>query len=470
MKVNLNIYSSIAITLFNSLTFFILYKLILIHLGLEALGLWAIIIGFTSILSQSTAAVNTNIIREIAESDEQHYIGKASELILNGLVIYLLFFFLLSIVVNISLFYIFKEKYNSYLELISLTLFAIFINLLATVFSSILDARKLNYIKNSAMAVGNIVFLVICFFSIKKFGLIGVAIAQIAQASFLFFCILYFVFIRIRLRIIWNEVNFKNIHIFFKESWKLQGISLLVLCYEPITKYFLSKFGLTYVAKYEIANKIIAQLRNIFAVTNQTLLAYFVNKFAEGKTVFISYFNHVSNKNLQWSLIANGILLIAAPIISLFFLKELDMAFFIIFVILLISNLFNIVSITTYFNLFAQKQYHTPFISHIIIALLNVVLSFVLGYFFNGIGVVIAWSISLIVGSIFNMYKFNKTEEITFNFKNLWNSKLSLLLVSLIIVVAVFKLPLLINYFFIVIATIIFLYLYQAFKLYKLND
>ncbi len=437
---------------------------------MEKMGIWAIIVGFTSILSQSTAAVNTNIIREVAEADDENYQNKAAQLIINGLVIYIIFFILLSLVVLISLYFLFKENISNYIGLISLALVAIFINLLATVFSSVIDARKLNYVKNSFIGLANILFLIICFFSIKKYALIGVAIAQIAQAFILLTCVLYFVLIKLKLSFHLNGVSLKNIQLFFRDSWKLQGISLLVLCYEPITKFFLSEFGLTYVAKYEIANKIIAQLRNIFAVTNQTLLAYFVNKYAEGKKIFIEFYEKIAHENLQWSLIANGMLLIVSPIFSFLFLKEVDWGFILIFFILLGSNFINIISITSYFNFFAQNKYHTPFISHIIIALLNVILSLIFGHFFKGIGVVMAWSISLLFGSLFIIYKFNKGEGLKFKFKSLWNFNLCLTVISFIVLLGAFIFSISLQYFFVIVATIFFLYLYQAFKLYQLND
>ena len=473
MKANINIYSSIAITLFNSLTFFILYKIILLNLGIEQLGLWAIIIGFTSILSQSTAAVNTNIIREVAEADEHIFQAKAAKLMMNGLVIYLAFFLILSVIVYIAFVLLFKESFNKYVLLISLNLFAIFINLLATVFSSVLDARKLNYIKNLFMGLANILFLFICFFAIKKYALIGVAIAQIFQAVFLLVCILFFVLRKIKINFSWNEINKHNIQLFFRDSWKLQGISLLVLCYEPITKFFLSKFGLTYVAKYEIANKIIAQLRNIFAVTNQTLLAYFVNKFTEGKNAFLSYYEKINSRNIEWSVISSGILIVLSPLISLFFLKELDWHFIVIFLILIFSNFINIISITPYFNFFAQKQYNIPFISHIIIAFLNIILSITLGSIFNGEGVVIAWSISLLIGSFYIIYQFNKKEKLGYvfiNFTKHININFLLLMISMAVLIILHQYLISIIYMMSIILVITLFYLYRAYKLFQLNE
>ncbi|MBS4044346.1 MAG: hypothetical protein KGZ59_11060 [Chitinophagaceae bacterium] len=473
MKANINIYSSIAITLLNSLTFFILYKIILLNLGIEQLGLWAIIIGFTSILSQSTAAVNTNIIREVAEADEFSFQSKAARLMMNGLVIYVAFFILLSIIVYVALAILFKENFLNYLTLISLNLFAIFINLLSTVFSSVLDARKLNYIKNLFIGLANILFLTVCFFTIKNYALIGVAIAQIFQAVFLLVCILFFVLRKIKISFNSKEIDKKNILLFFRDSWKLQGISLLVLCYEPITKFFLAKYGLTYVAKYEIANKIIAQLRNIFAVTNQTLLAYFVNKFTEGKIAFLNYYEKISSRNIEWSVISSGILIILSPIISLFFLKELDWYFIIIFLILLFSNLINIISITPYFNFFAQKQYQIPFISHIIIALLNIVFSITLGLLFSGTGVVVAWSVSLLIGSLYIIYQFNKKEQLDYvfiNFSKHINLNFLLLLGSLAVLLLLHQFAFSIIYMMCVILIITTIYLFRAYKLFQLND
>ena len=437
------------------------------------MGIWAIIVGFTSILSQSTAAVNTNIIREVAEADDENFRNKASILIVNGLVIYLVFFILLSAFVIGSFIILFKENFFEYLSLIGIILCSIFINLLATIFSSVLDARRLNFIKNSFLAIANVLFISLCFFTISSWGLKGVAIAQLIQASLLLLFVLFYILYKMQLRFSLKSLSKQQVLLFFRDSWRLQCISLLVLCYEPITKYFLSKYGLTYVAKYEIANKIIAQVRNIFAIANQTLLSYFVTKLTQGKQIFIDYYVKVSRKNTNWAFISNGLLLIITPLISLFFLKNIDWNFILIFTILLISNLVNIVSITPYFNFFAQKKYNVPFISHSIIAVLNIGLSLLLGFLFNGIGVVIAWSASLLIGSIYIIYLFNKMELVNNSiksFKDKFTLTFSLLAASAAALYAIYMFAIPIQQYSIIIGIFIILFLYQAFKSYQINE
>ena len=437
------------------------------------MGIWAIIVGFTSILSQSTAAVNTNIIREVAEADDVSFRNKASILIVNGLVIYLVLFILLSAFVIGSFIILFKENFFEYLSLIGIILSSIFINLLATIFSSVLDARRLNFIKNSFLAIANVLFISLCFFTISSWGLKGVAIAQLIQASLLLLFVLFYILYKMQLRFSLKSLSKQQVLLFFRDSWKLQCISLLVLCYEPITKYFLSKYGLTYVAKYEIANKIIAQVRNIFAIANQTLLSYFVTKLTQGKQIFIDYYVKVSRKNTNWAFISNGLLLIITPLISLFFLKNIDWNFILIFTILLISNLVNIVSITPYFNFFAQKKYNVPFISHSIIAVLNIGLSLLLGFLFNGIGVVIAWSASLLIGSIYIIYLFNKMELVNNSiksFKDKFTLTFSLLAASAAALYAIYMFAIPIQQYSIIIGIFIILFLYQAFKSYQINE
>ncbi len=315
----MNVYSSIAITIFNSLTYFLLYKLIIAVLGIDAMGLWAIVLGFTSIISQAAASINTNIIREVASYDDESYSKKASDLIINGLIIYFIFFCILTLIVLASFRLLFHNNINNYISIIPLMLISIFINLLGLILSSVLDARRLNYIKNIILSVSNLLFISFCFYAIKQWGLIGVAIAQIFQAFVFLVCIFFYVTRKMKIRLLLKDISKDKVSSFLKESWKLQGISLLVLCYEPITKYFLSKFGFSYVAKYEIANKILTQMRNIFAVSNQTLLSVFVNKLADGKKAFISYYYFILNKNLHWAFIATGVCLLLSPLVSLFF-------------------------------------------------------------------------------------------------------------------------------------------------------
>ena len=247
------------------------------------MGLWGLILGFVSIVSQSVSAVNTNIIREVAATDESQFKEKTNILLVNGMVIYGFFFIVLSIITLTTFSLIFYKEIKAYQGLISLVLVGMFINLLATIFSSVLDGKKLNYIKNSLQIFSNLFYLIACYFFVEPFNLFGIAMAQIVQALIMLIGISYFVFYKLHISLKISNISKSEIVLFFRESWKLQAISFFVLCYEPITKYFLSRFGLGYVAKYEIANRIITQLRNFFIASNQTLLSVFVNKFVEGK-------------------------------------------------------------------------------------------------------------------------------------------------------------------------------------------
>ena len=46
-----------------ALSYFVVYKIIISKLGINFMGVWALILGYTSILSQSVSSINTNLIK-----------------------------------------------------------------------------------------------------------------------------------------------------------------------------------------------------------------------------------------------------------------------------------------------------------------------------------------------------------------------------------------------------------------------
>ena len=204
----------------------------------------------------------------------------------------------------------------------------------------------------------------------------------------------------------------------FRESWKLQAISITVLCYEPIIKYFLSVYGIANVAFYEISNKIIFQIKNLFSVGIQTLMPKIIYLYKSSEKNFVNNYYQVKAITFSLVFLLFSCVTLLLPIISIFFLKSKNDEFYCVFAILSIGNIINAIAIPSHIKFVAINKINTPLLSFLIILLSLIITCPLFGYFFNGIGVIVAISCALILGSLVTIVHFEKLykkEENTVN-------------------------------------------------------
>jgi O-antigen/teichoic acid export membrane protein len=80
----------------------------------------------------------------------------------------------------------------------------------------------------------------------------------------------------------------------------------------------------------------------------------------------------------------------------------------------LVSTFFNLICGPAYYSYLGEGKLNVLLYVHVLIALLNFVLGNILGKFFYSSGVIIAWSISLTVGSLLLLLQYQKSKEIFF--------------------------------------------------------
>lgn len=388
--------------------YYFLYKFLLNELGVKRLGVWSVVMSASSVANLADLGIATSMVRFVALYDHQKNLKRIPHLIFTGVILNLIIFVPVCLIIWPSAYFVLeniieKEYIALAHELLPFSLICVLLNSLAGVYGSLLDGFRKNYLRNFIFTLSSIIFFVLSFWSVKKYGLIGVVWSQVIQSIVsLLLCIIIsvklFKFNPLKWR--WNSYIFKEI---FSYGIKFQLTSITGILNEPVTKMLLAKFGgLAFTGYYEMANKLVMQIRGVIVSANQSLIPLLVKESVESKNK--SYFSVLSISFAAVFVIAL-ISLSSVNIISVFISKvwigNYQPIFVNILLLLSICMFINLLSAPTYFSLISTSKLNPVIQSQLLMAVINISLGFLLGNIFQGYGIVFAWMIVVIVGSVY---------------------------------------------------------------------
>ncbi|WP_176454228.1 oligosaccharide flippase family protein [Siphonobacter sp. BAB-5385] len=288
-------------------------------------------------------------------------------------------------------------------QILPYALTTLFIMSISSVLSSFIDGYEKSHLKLIANSISLVVYIASAYFFIKSYDLIGVAMAQLIQS------IIYFLLLVVALKIVcptitniswrWDTTIFKEIILF---SGQLQLISILVLLFEPITNLFIVKFaGLEVLGFYEMANRLISQIKNMLTQANQALIPVIAKVNEKSTSTVNQIYTKVLNFMMELSTYVFVLTIILAYFISYIWIGYINKIFISSLIILCVGNYFNILSVPAYFSSMGTGKLKTILVSHIIMTVSNVLLGYLLGYIYMENGIIIAKCISLLVGSFY---------------------------------------------------------------------
>jgi len=199
-----------------------------------------------------------------------------------------------------------------------------------------------------------------------------------------------------------RPVNLRDlVRSLWRENLKLSAIGLCRLSFEPATKLLLSLIApLPFIAVFELALRASTQIRLVIQSAAQPLLALGArateNLDAEGARLFADS----QRRTTLTAILSCALILIAAPVISVFGLGRFEPSFFAIFALLVTSNAVNIMGMVGYFYLLSGTKLEYLLIIHVLMMLLNVgggLLAVSIG---SAVGVVAAYGAAFCLGGV----------------------------------------------------------------------
>jgi O-antigen/teichoic acid export membrane protein len=418
-RIFLNTIMSVTQIMVISVTLFILYKFLLNTIGVEALGVWSLVLATTSVTQIANFGLSGSVVKFVARYIARGESKNVSAVIQTAVLSVALFMgvillagypaakWLLGLVVP-------NESLNSALAILVYSFLALWFLMITSIFQAGLDGYQRIDLR-SLILMGSAVYdLLLCFILAPRYGLNGVAYARVIQ-NITILVISWFLLKRVikelpLLPYKWDKGLFKEI---VGYGINFQVISISTILYDPTTKALLSKFGgLSMVGFYEMASKMVQQFRALIVSANQVLvpaIADLKEKTPEKiKSVYL-----ISYQLLFYlSLPLYSLIIICTPIISELWIGHYEEAFVVFSTLLATGWFFNTLSAPAYFSNLGTGELRWNVIGHISIGILNAVLGFLLGIFLNGTGVIIAWAISLALGSSLIYLSYHIKKEI----------------------------------------------------------
>ena len=419
--ISINILFSLLQIVVIGLVYYFLYKFLLASLGTELMGVWAIVLSISSTANVANLGIGSSVTRYTAlfkTNDEWDQINK---LLYTSVILLGAFFLLVMLIIYLAapawLHLIVEDTYyEQALSIVPYSLLCLLFNSLSGIYAACLDGLQKTYIRSIVFVVSFIMLIVFSYLLVPRYGLLGIAYAQLIQAVFLLIAMIGGLKFVLKTHQIfsfrWDKGIFKKI---FSFGIQEQVISICQLCFDPLTKSLLGGFGsLSLVTYYEMANRLVLQLRGLLVNANQVLIPIFTSAQEKSVETGKYFYKQIFSLNFLMCILWLSFIISAIVPISNLWIGSTEPVFIHVTILLAMSYFFNIIISPAYFSNMGSAKLKGNVIGNIIIAVLNIGLCYLLGFYFGGYGVVFGWSIALAAGSLYILVVYHRDNNITF--------------------------------------------------------
>ncbi len=417
---------------------FVLYKVLLKTIGIKQLGIWSVVMATTSVTQLANMGISPGVTRFVAKYAARGEHGTASEVIQTAVVSLGIFMgFVLCVAypfANWALTLLIPhESLQAGQSILPYAFVALWILIMASVFQSGLDGYQRMGLRNVISMAGLLFYLGFCIVLVRSRGLLGIAYATILQNIWLLIVTWYFLKRQEPSFPIWQ---YKWNKILFKEmvgyGLSFQVISVTTMLCDPVTKALLSKFGgLAAVGYYEMCNRMLQQIRGLLTNAGSALVPAIADLRENAAEKIEGLYLNTYEVFFCISVAVYTLVIMYAPVISQLWIGHYEQNFVTFALLLSIGWFFNVLAVPVYFISLGTGELRWNVISHGSTAVINAVGGLLLGRKFGASGVVVAWVVSLIVGSAIMTVCYHVRYEISL-LKLMPRSSIGLLAVCLI--------------------------------------
>ena len=421
-QIKKNIVLSITQFLFVGIVLFILYRFLLKQLGAELFGVWSLVLSTTTFANIANFGFSGSVIRYVAQSLAMNDVEKVIDIIETsaisigvsvGLVLlisYPVVKWLLRIIIP-------NSHISEALNILPYAMLSLWISVIAGVFQAGLDGHQRIDLSSAITIFRMVSYLVLCLILVPVWGLMGLAYAHVIQASML--TILSWGMLKRQIPTLptipyhWSIKLFREM---MGYRLNIQIITISQMLYDPITKGLLVKFGgLDMAGYYEMANRMVMQLRGLIVAAVQVLVPAIADLKEKNPDSIHRVYKEAYGLVLFIALPYFSAIIAMSPVISRMWIGHYESSFVAFSILLSFGWFINTLVTPAYFTDLGIGKLTWNTRGHLIMAVSNVMLGLMLGYISGGRGVVIAWVLSLIAGSITILLSFHRRNKIPFS-------------------------------------------------------
>lgn len=270
------------------------------------------------------------------------------------------------------------------------------------VFQAALDGCQQIVTRSLLVICGETMHLGLCYWLVLRHGLLGLAYARLLQ-TVVFLAINWMALRRFLPSLAWLPYRWRRDVFGEMMGYGLnaQAVWFISLFYDPLTKSLLVSFsGAAMVGYYEMASRLVSQLRTAIIAANQALVPV-IASLQEAQPDATQRIYRESYRLLFYFGVPSFALLAAAlPVISELWIGQYESRFVLCAALLAGGWLGNLLSAPAYFVNLGIGDLRWNTISHVALSSLNLALGWLLGSFFGCGGVAAASALALIGGGL----------------------------------------------------------------------
>ena len=414
-----NIISNILQVLISTILMFVLYRYLSKKLGVEDLGVWAVVMAIASASRIADLGMTVSITKFVASSIAKKQLEEAGEIVETGVITFIiavpvLLLILYPVIIwGIEIIFI-KNGLSKAMEILPFAILTFYLTMITSIMQSGLDGCQKMGIKASIIIIIQILYVLIALILVDSYGLNGLVWAQVVQGILLVIINWYFLrltFVKNSIvPIRWKKELFIKI---LKYGSNIQIGSLMMIFFDPLTKGLLAKYGgLSAAGYFEIANQVVSKARSLIIVANQAIVPKIsqMSETSEGKIADI----YIINMRLLILSIMPifGLMIMLSGVFSNIFLGIYEEQFILFFNISAIAWGINTMSGAAYFVNIGTGKVSMNTIGNILMGFFNGFIGWKMGEVYGAKGVILTYSTALMVGSVFLIWRFHVTNNI----------------------------------------------------------
>lgn len=391
------------------------------QLGFELIGLWSILTAISSLGGLGAFGFAGSLMKYSAELQAKNDLKSlpglvnTSFLILSaGLLIVLAFMYILAL---LFLDLVVDVKYlDLAFSLLPFSFLIFYVSIMGQTILSVVEGLNKNWQKNTVLLFGHFIFMIATLWLLPELGLKGLLLAQLTQVVFVFVAGLtilrlnlpaYLPYLFSRDKVMIGEV--------VRYGLKFQSQTILHLLFEPITKMLFSRYGgLSYVGVFELASRIVVQVRSVLLAIVTNLLPKLIHLHVlQTQEDLNKTFKQLFRINFDLFIITFGGFGLLTALILNVWLGNITGQLLHFTYFLTIGWWINSISLIPYmFNLGSGKL-NTNVMAHGIISGLNLLLGAVIIILkLEAICFLYAFVLSMSVGSLYILYEYIRRNSI----------------------------------------------------------
>ncbi|HLA64332.1 MAG TPA: oligosaccharide flippase family protein, partial [Rhodothermales bacterium] len=271
-------------------------------------------------------------------------------------------------------------------------------------------------LRNVVLIVGQVLYVGLALWWVRRSGLVGVALAQVVQGGVL--VVSFWLLLRRELPAVrwlpgrWDRALFREM---LGYGLNFQAMGLLRMIYEPTTKALMSAYGgLALTGYYEMAGQLVTKLRALLVAAQQVMTPE-VAALSESAPERVREV-YAAADAVNWYLCVPvfALMIAAGPLASYLWIGHVEPAFVVFTTLLALGWFANAITGPAFFLLLGTGEMRVVVASHVTIAVVNGAGGWLLGTTVGGYGVAGAWAAALTAGAVHLMLGIPRDRGIPF--------------------------------------------------------